>query len=87
MYCEVVRLSNTVSFPSVTVTESLVQVTVVAGPPSGDTGEGKLRTGSIEVRVHSECHTIRYCDVPERKLYSYIGLLDYASHHYIPPPL
>ena len=33
MYCEVVRLSNTVSFPSVTVTESLIQVTVVAGPP------------------------------------------------------
>ena len=33
MYCEVVRLSNTVLFPSVTVTESLVQVTVVAGPP------------------------------------------------------
>ena len=33
MYCEVVRLSNTVSVPSVTVTESLVQVTVVAGPP------------------------------------------------------
>ena len=33
MYCEVVRLSNKVSVPSVTVTESLVQVTVVAGPP------------------------------------------------------
>ena len=33
MYCEVVRSSNTVLFPSVIVTKSLVQVTVVAGPP------------------------------------------------------
>ena len=33
MYCAVVALSNTVSVPSVTVVESLVQVTVVAGPP------------------------------------------------------
>ena len=24
---------------------------------SGDTGEGELRVGSIEVRVHSQCHT------------------------------
>ena len=33
MYCAVVALFNTVSVPSVTVMESLVQVTVVAGPP------------------------------------------------------
>ena len=33
VYCAVVALFNTVSFPSVTVMESLVQVTVVAGPP------------------------------------------------------
>ena len=33
VYCAVVVLSNTVSIPSVTVVESLVQVTVVAGPP------------------------------------------------------
>ena len=33
VYCAVIWLSNTVSFPSVTVMESLVQVTVVAGPP------------------------------------------------------
>ena len=33
MYCAVTGSSNTVSVPSVTVTESLVQVTVVAGPP------------------------------------------------------
>ena len=33
MYRAVSRSSNTVSVPSVTVTESLVQVTVVAGPP------------------------------------------------------
>ena len=33
VYCAVSGSSNTVSFPSVTVMESLVQVTVVAGPP------------------------------------------------------
>ena len=32
-YCAVTRLFNTVSVPSVIVTKSLVQVTVVAGPP------------------------------------------------------
>ena len=29
---------------------------------SGDTGEGELKTGFIEVRVRSECYTTRYCD-------------------------
>ena len=33
VYCAITGSSNTVSVPSVTVTESLVQVTVVAGPP------------------------------------------------------
>ena len=33
VYCAVSLSSNTVSVPSVTVVESLVQVTVVAGPP------------------------------------------------------
>ena len=33
VYCAVSESSNTVSVPSMTVTESLVQVTVVAGPP------------------------------------------------------
>ena len=33
VYCAVTGSSNTVSVPSVTVMESLVQVTVVAGPP------------------------------------------------------
>ena len=33
MYCAVPGSSNTVSVPSVTVAEYLVQVTVVAGPP------------------------------------------------------
>ena len=33
MYRAVTRLFNTVSVPLVTVTEALVQVTVVAGPP------------------------------------------------------
>ena len=32
-YSAAVGFSNTVSFPSLTVVESLVQVTVVAGPP------------------------------------------------------
>ena len=52
VYCAVTGSSNTVSVPSVTVMESLVQVTVVAGPP----GEGEL------VRV--KCHfSSRYCDI------------------------
>ena len=33
VYCAVTGSFNTVLFPSVTVVESLVQVTVVAGPP------------------------------------------------------
>ena len=33
VYCAVTGSFNTVSVPSVTVVESLVQVTVVAGPP------------------------------------------------------
>ena len=33
VYCAVTGSSNTVSVPSVTVMESLVQVSVVAGPP------------------------------------------------------
>ena len=33
VYCAVTGSSNTVSVPSVTAMESLVQVTVVAGPP------------------------------------------------------
>ena len=33
VYCAVTLLSNTVSVPSVIGTESLVQVTVVVGPP------------------------------------------------------
>ena len=33
MYCAVTGSSNTVSVPSVMVSESLVQVTIVAGPP------------------------------------------------------
>ena len=33
VYCAVSGSSNTVSVPSLTVVESLVQVTVVAGPP------------------------------------------------------
>ena len=30
---------------------------------SGDTGEGELRIGSIEIRVQSESYSIRYGDV------------------------
>ena len=42
LYCAVTRSSNTVSFPSVTVSESLVQVTLVAGPP-------------VEIQVRVNC--------------------------------
>ena len=47
VYCAVVALLNTVSVPSVTVMVSLVQVTVVAGPPM-----------EIQVRVRVKCHFI-----------------------------
>ena len=30
---------------------------------SGDTGEGELRAGSIEVRVYSQCHIYWYGDI------------------------
>ena len=29
---------------------------------SGDTGEGELRTGSIQVRVNTQCYRVRYTD-------------------------
>ena len=56
VYCAVTESFNTVSFPSVTVVESLVQVTVVAGPPV-----------EIQVRVlksGSKCPTSRYYNIP-----------------------
>ena len=49
VYCAVTGSSNTVSFPSVTVMESLVQVTVVAGPPV----EIQVRVISTESNVTS----------------------------------
>ena len=42
VYCAVTGSSNTVSFPSVIVVESLVQVTVVTGPP-------------VEIQVSMNC--------------------------------
>ena len=70
MYCAVTRLSNTVSFPSVTVSEALVQVTVVAGPPVEiqvrvNCGLAPLRSGSSVIVILSDivispgiiCHT------------------------------
>ena len=42
VYCAVTRSSNTVSVPSVTVSESLVQVTLVGGPP-------------VEIQVRVNC--------------------------------
>ena len=49
VYCAVSGSSNTVSVPSVTVVvESLVQVTVVAGPPV-----------EIQVRVNWELYPLR----------------------------
>ena len=47
MYCAVTGSTNRVSVPSVTVTESLVQVAVVAGPPV-----------EIQVRVNSSSEII-----------------------------
>ena len=49
MYCAVSGSSNTVSVPSVTVVESLVQVTVVAGPPV----EIQVRVSWLESNVTS----------------------------------
>ena len=49
VYCAVTGSSNTVSVPSVTVVESLVQVTVVAGPPV----EVQVRVSWPESNVNS----------------------------------
>ena len=49
VYCAVSGSSNTVSVPSVTVMESLVQVTVVAGPPV----EIQVRVSRSELNVTS----------------------------------
>ena len=59
VYCAVTGSSNTVSGPSVTVMESLVQVAVVAGPPV-----------EIQVRVSKSESNVMLSDnmvtVPER---------------------
>ena len=49
VYCAVAGSSNTVSVPSVTVLESLVQVTVVAGPPV----EIQVRVSWLESNITS----------------------------------
>ena len=49
VYCAVTGSSNTVSVPSVTVVESLVQVTVVAGPAA----EIQVRVSRSESNVTS----------------------------------
>ena len=51
MYCAVTGSSNTVSVPSVTETESLVQVTVVAGPP-------------VEIQVRVNCGPPPFTCIP-----------------------
>ena len=51
VYCAVSGSSNTVSVPSVTVVESLVQVTVVAGPPV----EIQVRISWSELNVTPPC--------------------------------
>ena len=58
MYCAVTGSSNTV-IPPETVSEPLVKVTVVEGPPV----EVQVRALSTEVRVHSECHITWYGDI------------------------
>ena len=50
VYCAVSGSSNTVSVPSVILTESLVQVTVVAGPPV----EIQVRMSRSESNVTSD---------------------------------
>ena len=67
VYCAFTGSSNTVSVPSVTVVESLVQVTVVAGPPVEITGEGVFI-------VFCEAYTIIEDNV------SYRGALHYENN-------
>ena len=65
MYCAVTGSSNTVSVPSVTVSEFLVQVTVVAGPPV----EIQVRVNvsleslALESRVNATLSDIVICPV------------------------
>ena len=54
VYCAVVALFNTVSVPLVTVMVSLVQVTVVAGPPV----EIQVRVIWSESNVRVKCHFV-----------------------------
>ena len=64
VYCAVSGSSNTVSVPSVTVVEPLVQVTVVAGPP-------------VEIQVSKLKFSTTPCDIeipPNNVLY-----IDYNS--------
>ena len=50
LYCAVTGSSNRVKVPSVTVTESLVQVTVVSGPPV----EIQMRVNIISINATSQ---------------------------------
>ena len=66
VYCAVSESSNTVSVPSVTVVESLVQVTVVAGPPV-----------EIQVRVSwSESNVTSSPIIVMSPIYNMVGLLE-----------
>ena len=77
VYCAVTALFNTVSVPSVTVMESLVQVTVVAGPPV----EIQVRVISSESNVTSSpdivTSPVYQCDEVYKCVLLYIPLFAY----------
>ena len=63
VYCALTGSFNIVSFPSVTVVESLVQVTMVAGPPV-----------EIQVRVNWFESNVNPPDIEISPMYILIGI-------------
>ena len=57
VYCATVALSNTVVPPETVTCRVSGPANSGSRPTSGDTGEGELRTLSIEIRVHNKLHT------------------------------
>ena len=82
MYCAVTGLFKTVSFPSVIVTESLVQVTVVAGPPVEVQVRGVLPSSILVNSIVSDS-VISPTKIIMLLYYTIIYLsLDYTDLHY-----
>ena len=80
MYCAVTGSSNTVSVPSVTRTESLVQVTVVAGPPVEIIiSKGEPRNWPIEVRDNNELYVRGYSNMSYRVISCYACMINKLS--------